>query len=167
MSSVSSRSVHGPPLSALLWDLDNVSVPWTDLAPLAQALCGLVESGAPRVAAANWRAFRNCRDTLRAEGIRVICGGHQPDGADGVLLHQARRLRKRGVERFLVASNDHAFARIAKSAELHVLTLSDAQVSGRLRAAACSVTVLKRGDDGWRAVAPQDEAARLGYCSGA
>ena len=72
--------------SALLWELDNASPPWTDLASLAEALGALVEPGAPQVAAANWRAFNSCRSTLRAHGIRVICGGDKPEGADNVLL---------------------------------------------------------------------------------
>jgi hypothetical protein len=134
-----------------LWDLDNVSVPLVDLGSLAQALSGLVEDGAPRVASANWRAFRRAGDTLRAHGIRVVCGARIPDGADGVLLRQARRLRKRGVERFIVASNDHAFAGIAAKAEVHVVTLTADYVSDRLRAAAHSVTVLTRDGEGWRA----------------
>lgn len=150
-------------LEALLWDLDNVSVPLDDLDSLAHALSGLVEPGAPRVASANWRAFRACRGTLQAHGMRVVCGGRDPDGADGVLLRQARRLRKRGVKRFLVASHDHAFARIAKSAELHVLTLTDTYVSGRLRAAAASVTVLLRGTDGWCASGGAGTPGDLGY----
>jgi hypothetical protein len=138
--------------SALLWDLDNVSPPWTDLASLAEALGALVEPGAPQVAAANWRAFNSCRSTLRAHGIRVICGGHKPEGADNVLLRQARRLGRRGVERFIVASNDHAFARIAHFAELHVVTLTVEYVSGRLRTNAQTVTVLRHDSEGWRAI---------------
>lgn len=138
------------PKIALLWDLDNVSVPLADLGSLAEALSGLMEPGAPKVASANWRAFRLYGETLRAHGIRVLCGGRDPSGADGVLLWQARRLRKRGVERFFVASNDHAFARIARSAELHVLTLTDGYVSGRLRNAATSVRVLRHDGEAWR-----------------
>lgn len=140
--------------AALLWDLDNVSVPRDDMASLAQTLSGLVEPGAPRVAAANWRMFRLSRSTLQAHGIRVICGGRDPAGADGVLLRQARRLRKRGVGRFLVVSNDHVFARIAATAEVHVITLTGPLLSGRLRAVAGSVTVLSRDGAAWRAEPP-------------
>lgn len=141
--------------AALLWDLDNVSVALADLNSLTHALSGLVPVGAPRIASANWRAFRLCGDTLRAHGIRVVCGARNPDGADGVLLRQARRLRKGGVERFLVASNDHAFARIANFAELHVVTLTSDYMSSRLRSAASSVTVLTRDERGWQ---PRDTA---------
>jgi hypothetical protein len=143
---------HGGATTALLWDLDNVSVPAADLGSLAQVLSGLVEPSVPRVASANWRAFRLAGDTLRAHGIRVICGGRDPAGADGVLLRQVRRLRKRGVERFVVASDDHAFARIAASSEVHVVTLTGDYVSGRLRAAARSVTVLTRTEQGWERI---------------
>ncbi|MCU1670821.1 MAG: hypothetical protein JWP40_3748 [Blastococcus sp.] len=145
---------------ALLWDLDNVCVPRADLDSLATALCGLVKPEAPRIASANWGAFRLARDTLRAHGIRVLCGARDPAGADGVLLQQARRLRKRGVERFVVASNDHAFAHIAKKADVHVVTLTADLVSGRLRAVARSITVLAREGNGWRAE-DQASAGRL------
>lgn len=93
-------------------------------------------------------AFRLCRETLHAHLIRVVCGGRDPDGADGALLRQARRLRKRGVGRFMVASNDRAFARVAGSAEVRVVTLTGDLVSGRLRAAASSVTGLLRDGEG-------------------
>jgi hypothetical protein len=139
-----------PAASALLWDLDNVFVSKADLEGLAAALSRLVEPQAPRVASGNWRAFRLGKDTLRASGIRIVCGGHDPDGADGVLLRHARRLRERGVERFIVASNDHAFARIAETADLHVVTLTGDHVSGRLRAVARSVTVLSVSEPGGR-----------------
>lgn len=142
--------IPGDGPAALLWDLDNVSVPLLDLDSLAQALTCLVEPGAPRVASAHWRMFRLGRDILRGHGIRVVCGARDPDGADGVLLQQARRLRKRGVRRFIVASNDGDFARIARpSAEVHVVTLTGDLVSGRLRAVARSITVLTRDSDGW------------------
>lgn len=148
---------HGPPdtarpaRSALLWDLDNVAAPVAVLDSLAKALSGLVGPDAPRTASANWRVFRLAGGTVRRHGIRVLCGARDPDGADGVLLRQARRLRKRGINRFIVASNDHVFARIANSAELHVVTLTGDLVSGRLRAVARSITVLAREGEGWRA----------------
>lgn len=138
--------------TALLWDLDNVSVPVGDLDSLARALSVLVEPGAPRIASANWRAFRLYRETLRGHGIRVLCGARDPNGADGVLLREARRLRKRGIERFFLASNDHGFARLAASAELHVVTLTGDYMSRKLLAAATSAVVLERDAQGWRGV---------------
>lgn len=134
---------------ALLWDLDNVSVRVPDLAALAAALTHLVDRKAPRVAAANWRAFRLSRAALAAQGVRLLSAGRHPGGADAVLLRQARKLRRLGVTRFVVASNDHAFARLADTGELHVVTLTGDYVSRRLRGAATSVTVLGRDGDGW------------------
>ena len=136
--------------TALLWDLDNVSVQRDDMPSLAESLSSLVEPASPRIASANWRAYRLYRNIVRSHGIRVICGGHDPDGADGVLLRQVKRLRRRGIDRFLVASNDHSFAKIATFAELHVLTLTSDYVSGRLLAAATSAMVMEQKEDGWR-----------------
>lgn len=128
---------------ALLWDLDNVSVPTNDVPSLAQALADLVPPGAPRVVAAHWRAYRTHRDTLSQRGWRVLCGSRLPKGTDEVLLRQAKRLRRKcGVSRFVLASNDHDFMRIAALGELHVVTLNAACLSTRLRNRACSVTVL-------------------------
>lgn len=132
-----------PPTGALLWDLDNVVVARVDLPLFAKTLSGFVSPGSPRIAAAHWRTFKECRTELRALGFRVLSGGSSPDGADLLLLREARRLkRKTGVARFVVASNDRRFAKIANFADLDVLTLSDAHVSLRLRAVAETVTVL-------------------------
>ncbi|MCF6733676.1 hypothetical protein [Blastococcus sp. KM273129] len=139
--------------TALLWDLDNVAVPLAEMNSFARTLGALVPPTAPKVAAANWRAFRLYGDVLRAHGIRVLSGGRDPAGADGVLLRQAKRLRSGGATRFLVASNDRVFARLATRAEVHVVTRTGDLVSGRLRAVARSVTVLAREEDGcWTAL---------------
>lgn len=137
--------------TALLWDLDNVCVPLADMNSFARVLGDLVEPGEPKVAAAGWRAFHLYRDAVRAHGIRVLCAARHPEGADGVLLRQARRLRKQGVGRLLIASNDRIFARLAASAELHVVTVTGDLVSRRLLAVARSVTVVTRDGEGWRA----------------
>jgi hypothetical protein len=80
----------------------------------------------------------------------MLSGGGRRDGADDALLRQAWRLhRKCGVERFLIVSGDHRFARIAAFADLHVLTLTDEYLSGRLRVAARTVTVLTRDGSAW------------------
>lgn len=124
------------PTTALLWDLDNVACPREHLPSLAAALTTLVEPDAPRIAAAHRRAFRASRDLLSDLGVQVWSGGRRRNGADRVLLAQANRLRDAGVERFVVASNDHRFARIAEFSDLHVVTLTDDYLSLRLRAAA-------------------------------
>jgi hypothetical protein len=134
--------VANPRAVALLWDLDNVSPPREHVASLAEALCRLVPSDSPLIAAGHRVVFRSSRPLLAALGFEVLSGGRRADGADRVLMQQARLLHEQGVTRFLVASNDHRFAGIARFADLDVLTLSDAYVSARLRAAAGTVTVL-------------------------
>jgi hypothetical protein len=138
-----------PATMALLWDLDNVTPPREHLASLAAVVSALLEPDAPRIVAAHRRAFRTCQATLTALGMQVLSGGRRRNGADRVLLRHAQVLSEHGVERFIIASNDHRFARIATFADLHVLSLTDAYVSRRLRAAARSVTVLTLGDRGW------------------
>lgn len=134
---------------ALLWDLDNVTAPRERLASLAQVLRELVEPGAPCFAAAHRRAFRSCRAMLTDFGVHALSGGCRRNGADRVLLAYAMMLREKGVDRFVVASNDHRFARIAAFADLHVLTLTDDYLSVRLRAAAQTVTVITYDGEGW------------------
>ncbi len=111
-------------------------------------LSGFVDASAPRSAAAHWRVFEECRATLRGLGFRVLSGGNERDGADDVLLRQARRFKRKGAERFIVVSNDRRFARIANFAELPVFTMTGPYLSERLRTAARTVTVL--GQDEWR-----------------
>lgn len=149
MSTLLDRYPEPLPRTALLWDLDNVACPREHLSSLAAALTSLVEPDAPRIAAAHRRAFRSSRDLLRGLGVQVWSGGRRRNGADRVLLAQAMRLKDVGVERFVVASNDHRFARIATFADLHVLTLTDEYLSLRLRAAAQSVTVLTYDGEAW------------------
>lgn len=136
---------------ALLWDLDNVAARQDDLPSLAQALTALVPPGAPRIVAAHWRAYKTHRAMLSRQGFRVLCGGNLPDGADSVLLRQARRLhRKHGIGRFVLASNDQDFTRIAIFGDLHVVTLDSERLSLRLRNCASTLTVLARDATGWR-----------------
>lgn len=149
MSTTRDRNPQALPATALLWDLDNVACPREHLPSLAAALTSLVEPDAPRIAAAHRRTFRASRAVLTGLGVEVWSGGRRRNGADRVLLSQATRLRDVGVERFVVASNDHRFARIATFADLHVLTLTDEYLSVRLRAAARSVTVLTYDGEAW------------------
>lgn len=138
-----------PVRSALLWDLDNVSPPRLHLASLARTLCCLVAPDEPLVAAGHRVTFRACREVLSDLGYEVLSGGRRNNGADRVLLREAQALAERGVRSFLVASNDHRFARIARFADLHVLSLTDEYISGRLRAVARSVSVLSLSERGW------------------
>jgi hypothetical protein len=98
---------------------------------------------------------------LTSHGIQVISGGRRRNGADRLLLDHARSLKEQGVNRFMIASNDHRFARVATLGELHVLTLNGAYVSERLRAAAATVTVLGRHGAEWRLVTSAFKAQGL------
>ena len=71
-----------------------------------------------------------------------------------MLLRQARELAQQGVKRFIVASNDHQFARIAAFADLHVVPLTNDYVSTRLRQSAQAVTVLTLSEGGWDSRTP-------------
>jgi hypothetical protein len=136
------------PGMALLWDLDNVTAGLAHIQSLAQALSSVVQPGAPRIAAARRATYRLTREPLASLGIRLLSGGQQRDGADQVLIQQARALSAMGVRAFYVASNDHRFHRIADFAALHVLTLDASETSTRLHQRARTLTVLTRDDDG-------------------
>lgn len=130
--------------SALLWDLDNVAPGLSNLPGLAAGLSRLVGPGAVRVAAGHGRLTRACRTTLEDAGIRVLSGGRRANGADRVLLAEAERGSRSGVGRFVVASNDRAFARIAALGHLYVVTLDARWVSARLSEVASGVFVIAR-----------------------
>lgn len=144
---VEPSSAPGP--TALLWDLDNVAPPRQLLASFAAALCELLGPEEPMIAAAHRATYRSCLDVMTALGIQVLSGGRRRNGADRLLIDQARVLNGRGVERFIVASNDYRFARIASLGEVHVLTLNGGYVSQRLREVAATLTVLRWRDGRW------------------
>lgn len=135
--------------AALLWDLDNVAPPRQLLASFAAALCDLLDPEEPMIAAAHRATYRSSLVVLTALGIQVLSGGRRRNGADRLLIDHAQKLKERGVGRFIVASNDFRFARIASLGELHVVTLSGDYVSQRLREVAATLTVLRRRDGRW------------------
>ncbi|MGY1845461.1 hypothetical protein [Modestobacter sp. SYSU DS0875] len=141
------------PPTALLWDLDNADPGAARLGALARTLSSLVGAGAPRIAAAHRGLYRRYHGPLTATGVEVLSGGRRRNGADAILMHHARLLRRAGIRSFVVVSNDHLFAAIGRRADLHVVTLRPASVSRDLYAAARSVTVLQapEGRDAGRA----------------
>src|SRR4051794_34016923 len=92
---------------ALLWDLDNVSPPREHVASLAEALCHFIRGGGPLIASGHRFVCRSHRQSLTSLGFQVLSGGRRANGADRVLLEQARVLAGQGITRFVVASNDH------------------------------------------------------------
>lgn len=122
--------------TALLWDLDNVAPPRQHLASFAWALSGLVAPDEPVIAAGHRLTFRACRPLLATSGFRCAPAGDGTTAPDRALLREARTPADQGFRRFLVASNDHRFARIAAFANLPVPSLTDEYISGRLRTVA-------------------------------
>lgn len=148
------------PRTALLWDLDNVTPRRAHLASFARALCCLVEPNEPVISAGHRVNFRTCRHLLAGLGFQVYSGGRGRNGADRILLREARTLADQGTRRFIVASHDHKFARIAALGELHVVSLSGVNISTALRAVAHSIWVMSLTERGWLRV-PADASSPL------
>jgi hypothetical protein len=74
-------------------------------------------------------------------GWGVRFASMEPDAADHLLVEAAAEHARHAVTDLVVASGDHAFAELAGSARLHVLSYRSS-LSGRLKLAATSVTYL-------------------------
>lgn len=144
---------------AMLWDLDNLSTGRHDVPELAAFLAHLGGPGMPRIAAGHFVTCRAVAAEVSAAGFEVRSGGHRPQGADRVLLRQARRHARGGGTYFLVGSSDGAFARVGRLGHLVVLSLDETRVSRRLWKAADAVIVLVRTVSGWRMRYAQPPAA--------
>lgn len=129
-------------LPALLWDLDNVTPSMRDLPGFASLILALSGPTCARYAAGTRSVSRAARPILEPLGFTVLSGGRRNNGADQALLQQARRLQQQGAVRFIVASNDHAFARLEPPVQLRVLTRNAAYVSVRLRERANMITTI-------------------------
>ncbi len=146
--------------TALLWDLDNVAPPRMHLASFARALCCLVEPDEPVISAGHRVNFRSSRNLLTDLGLQVHSGGRGSNGADRILLREARTLADQGIQRFSVASHDHKFARIAAFGDLHVISLTGVNISTALGAVARSIWVMSLSERGWLRV-PADASRPL------
>lgn len=151
------RRVRGPPEAGgrmhngngavrptvLLWDLDNVTPGNRHLTAMAQTLVDLAGPLARIYAAGHAGVHRGAKSHVTALGITLLPSTRRPNGADRALLRIGDRLWRTGqAGRFLVASNDHAFAQLPPAADVVVLTLSPEYVSVRLRARAVAVIPL-------------------------
>lgn len=145
------------PSAALLWDLDNVNVRKAELPRLADALAALVGPGAVLIAAGHRTRYRASREMLAAHGIELLSGGRRASGADRQLVARARLLRRKGVRRYVVVSNDGDLARLAQLGDLHVVTLNASQLSRKLLAVGCQVWVLVFDQGGWHAQPAQPD----------
>ncbi|WP_372440144.1 NYN domain-containing protein [Nocardioides cavernae] len=131
------------PITALLWDLDNVTTKWRHLPELVAVLGEFAGPHAPKIAAGRRSTARRWAPLLNECGFETHSGGRSKSGADRQLLVRARQLHRSGVHRFLLASNDGDLARVAKLGELHVVTLDRRHVSQRLVGCASSIVVLR------------------------
>lgn len=95
----------------------------------------------PVTAAMNRQVAERYLPCFAPRGWRTLITDSTPDAADRVLLEAGRDHADRGRQSLLVASGDHAFARLSSVAYLHVLSFQG-QLSRRLRLAATSVMLL-------------------------
>lgn len=129
-------------VTALLWDLDNVTTRCRHLPHLAKALATIAGTHTPKVAAGRRSTALKWEPLLTELGFETESGGKSKSGADRKLLLRARHLHELGVRSFMVASNDGDLAGVAKWGDLHVVTLNRAHVSLRLTKCASSILVL-------------------------
>lgn len=78
---------------------------------------------------------------LAAAGIPAVGVHPGPDAADKALVAHAKQLAAAGTTRFVVASADHYFARVAQLGQLRVISTPDHPVSKVLAAAAHDVRI--------------------------
>ncbi|HVU73404.1 MAG TPA: hypothetical protein VHE83_10635 [Mycobacteriales bacterium] len=129
----------GPAERLLLVDLDNLRAEPARLRDRL-ALVRVVARTADRAFFAGETAtVARCRAALD-DGIgTILTVGSGPDAADLALLEAARRRRGSGQSRravqFVVVSNDHIFARVARHGTLTLLSPDLAAASRQLRAA--------------------------------
>jgi hypothetical protein len=126
----------------VLWDLDNFDPGVAATPAVAAALRMMSGDRAPLLVSGHpWRLGKRAR-MLRCEGFTVLPVQAVPNAADRSLLKEARRLRRQGTSLFIVVSNDHAFAPLARQTSVVVLTLDPRYVSRALALHALDVLPL-------------------------
>lgn len=130
--------------TALLIDLENYCPGSRRPTRVASQLRQLLDAAGPvssTVAVAATAVAHRQRHVLATAGITVLSVPAGHNAADEALITEARRLARTGVRRFIVASGDHIFARVASFGELVVITHATHEVSRRLSNAASEVRV--------------------------
>jgi hypothetical protein len=133
----------------LLWDLDNMPGRHWQMLSLARVLKLTLPVDAPLYAAARRPTWRRAQPILRQLDYEVLSGGRSASGADRRLCDTGRTLRRDGYREFVVVSNDHYFARLARVGAIDVITLDPGNLSTRLSDVARSITVLSFNGNGW------------------
>lgn len=135
---------RGPVRTALLLDLENACPGSRRRSHTARQLREIIDAAGDVevvVAIAAHAVVARQQPVLDAVGICAVSVKAGPDAADKALMRQARKLAEAGITRFIVASGDHYFARVAELGELVVVHCPGRNVSNRLRNAASSVLV--------------------------
>jgi hypothetical protein len=109
-------------------------------------------AGMPVRAASGGPVVKACVPELAHRGWGLTLVSPEPDAADHALIEAGLHLTSAGVTDLVVVSGDHAFARLAPAARLHVIT-HPAQLSTALRLAAITVTHLPAPQAATRATA--------------
>jgi hypothetical protein len=109
-------------------------------------------AGMPVRAASGGPVVKACLPELAHRGWGLTLVSPEPDAADHALIEAGLHLTSAGVTDLVVVSGDHAFARLAPAARLHVIT-HPAQLSTALRLAATTVTHLPAPQAATRAAA--------------
>lgn len=132
-----------PRPAVVLWDLDSVDPGMSAVVPAALALGALAGRDAYKLASGHPRLVRTRQAVLLPLGWVLLPARARRDAADVQLLHAAWWVRRHaGMNRFVVASCDHAFAPLAARTDTTVAALRPALVSRRLAALAESVVAL-------------------------
>jgi len=143
-SAIPARGGRRPGRSALLIDLENFCPGSRRQKRVLAQLRHLLLLAGPVdevVAFAATPVLARQATLLAAAGIRALGVRPGRDAADKALVAHAKQLAAAGTTRFVVASADHYFARVAKFGQLRVISTPDHPVSTVLAAAAHDVRV--------------------------
>jgi hypothetical protein len=109
----------------LLVDLENMVGQKAKPGIVAARMEALIERGGPGVevvaACARARITPDGTKVLHDRGVTLLTVDGSKDAADEALLAEAQRLASGGCHRFVVASNDSRFARLADLGDLEIL----------------------------------------------
>lgn len=144
-----------PRPTVILWDLDNVDPGLNACTSVSRALDALAGPDAYKLASGHPRLLITRQALLLQLGWVLLPARARRDAADAQLLHAAGWLRRHaGMNRFVVASCDHAFAPLAARTEVTVAALRPTIVSRRLAAQAAAVVPLEPASSLFRVIEP-------------
>jgi hypothetical protein len=135
--------VTTPASTALLIDLENMvgaNAKPGMLALKLDALTSQAGDGIPVIAAcAGSRITPASAQVLKDRKITLRKTGGEKNAADKALLEEAARLAGQGCRRFIVASHDSTFARIAELGELEIIAWTSPKIAQKYASRATAV----------------------------